>query len=464
MQYIVAVIRDIKDFAEGSMQVVPTGEDGVQVMRGVLSADSIHPEAAPFVHAYLFSPDYYDDTTAQTYLRERGMEAVSMEIQEVDLPEDGEEMPTEEAPMPEGDEMPEEAPAEPSDEMPAPPADGEDMEAPGGMPTDEEDEDEEMRKEKRGKRPMGYAKEDDYALQDVEIFQSGTWNGNTYTDSDLDDMVEAFEATKEVLKPYMKLGHDNGQKLVQKDGYPSAGWITSLKRSGNKLLATIKAIPSSIGELIKKQRYGRFSAEIYHNVEVGGKNFRRAVKAVALLGADTPAVGTTKDLVNVYENLKFDKVDTCITQDASEEEMQFKEQAEALATENKVLRDRMSRIENDSKQAKVQQFIDEQMALGKIVPAQAELYTALLMSEGVHKFSKLDDDNKLQTEDLSTFGIVSKIIEAGSPAVDFSVKSGNQKPSVKHEDDKLDDQIREYMKENKVSYGEAYDAVSQEVK
>lgn len=135
----------------------------------------------------------------------------------------------------------------------------------------------------------------------VEIFASGTWNGDTYTDGDLDEMVNNFRATKDALKPYLKLGHDDGQKLMpQKDGMPSLGWIENLRRVGKKLVADFKGIPGKIHDLIKAGGYRRVSSEIYLDAKIGGKTFGKVLKAVALLGGDTPAVQNLKDILSLY--------------------------------------------------------------------------------------------------------------------------------------------------------------------
>ena len=144
-----------------------------------------------------------------------------------------------------------------------------------------------------------------YDVNDVEIFSSGEWNKDVYTDKDLDDMVIAFNELRNDIKPYIKLGHDDKQKLIQKDGLPSAGWITNLKRVGTKLVADFKGIPKKIKELIEKKAYGRFSSEIYWDLYIGDKKYRRVLKAVALLGADTPAVQNLDDFINLYNENKL---------------------------------------------------------------------------------------------------------------------------------------------------------------
>ena len=137
-------------------------------------------------------------------------------------------------------------------------------------------------------------------IDNWEIFSAGTWNGNTYTVKDIDEIVESFEPTKSFLKPFLKLGHDAKQKLLQKDGFPSAGWITELKRVGKKLIAKVEGIPDKIYNLISTRAYGRVSSEIYKNATIKGIKYKRALKAVALLGGDTPAVGSLNDFIDLY--------------------------------------------------------------------------------------------------------------------------------------------------------------------
>jgi hypothetical protein len=132
-------------------------------------------------------------------------------------------------------------------------------------------------------------------LRGVEIFEVGTHNGDTYTRADLDAMVEA--STKVGFRPPIKLGHSDKQELLQQEGLPAAGWVTNLRRVGNKLVADLVDIPKKVFELIKKGLYDRVSAEIYWDyVTKGGMKYPKVLKAVALLGADIPAVTSLEAL------------------------------------------------------------------------------------------------------------------------------------------------------------------------
>jgi len=126
---------------------------------------------------------------------------------------------------------------------------------------------------------------------DAEIFSTGKWNGDKYSEQDLQDLVDNFNALADTVKPPVKLGH------AWKEGQPSLGWVKSLKKVGNKIVATLSEVPEIVYDAIKAGRYKRVSSEIYWNFKsAAGKTFNYVLKAVALLGADIPAVDNLKDL------------------------------------------------------------------------------------------------------------------------------------------------------------------------
>ena len=87
------------------------------------------------------------------------------------------------------------------------------------------------------------------------------------------------------FRPALKVGHTK-----DKPGAPAYGWVENLRRDGQRLLADFTSMHDTVVEALRKQLYDRVSSEIYFNLDRGGKKFRRALKAVALLGAEVPAV------------------------------------------------------------------------------------------------------------------------------------------------------------------------------
>jgi len=137
-----------------------------------------------------------------------------------------------------------------------------------------------------------------FKLKGVEIFKAGTWNGDAYSVKDLDDMVAAFDHVG--FKPPVKLGHK------ESSGAPAFGWIENLRRQGDKLVADFHDLPEAVFKAIKSRAFDTVSSEVFWNIKRGGKNFRRALKAVALLGAEIPAVS---DLMPLRNNFSIDDVD-----------------------------------------------------------------------------------------------------------------------------------------------------------
>lgn len=142
-------------------------------------------------------------------------------------------------------------------------------------------------------------------LKGVEIFSAGKWNGDEYSVADLDEMIRAYNDTSATCKPALKLGHDDNQNILQADGYPAAGWIGKLYRSGEKLLADFIDIPEKIYQLLEKRAYRNVSSEIYWDADVNGKKYGKMLAAVALLGADMPAVSNLKDILSLYTKMNF---------------------------------------------------------------------------------------------------------------------------------------------------------------
>jgi hypothetical protein len=130
-----------------------------------------------------------------------------------------------------------------------------------------------------------------HEIRGVEIFRAGTWNGDDYSIEDLDEIVDAFG--KVGFTPPIKLGHD------EPPGTMAFGWVKSLRRIGDRLIADFMDVPAEVFGLIKRRAFDTVSSEIYWNLKRGAKTFRRALRAVALLGAQIPAVAGLKPLRTV---------------------------------------------------------------------------------------------------------------------------------------------------------------------
>jgi hypothetical protein len=133
---------------------------------------------------------------------------------------------------------------------------------------DEEDEDEDE---------LGFSEDGKTLL--VEAFKSGTHtdaggNTQTWTPEDLDDI--ASKATSQIpVKPIpVCLGHPS-------DNSPAYGWVESLKRVGNKLVAKLTELNPSFVDALKSGSFKGRSISLYDD---------NRVRHLGFLGASQPAV------------------------------------------------------------------------------------------------------------------------------------------------------------------------------
>ena len=251
--------------------------------------------------------------------------------------------------------------------------------------------------EERMKKAVEYA-EHSNAVRDIEIFAPGEHNGDKYSEKDLDDMVEAFKGLD--FRPALKIGHTQ-----DKPGAPAYGWVTNLRKVGGKLVADFESMHDSVLQALKDRRYDRVSSEIYFGLKRGGKTFRRALKAVALLGAEVPAVAGLIPLHKMeFATEGFDSVTACeqsldiqqqaiidaltervsgltrvLTEQKEQDEMkikELKEQKTALEAQLTELKAKdVSKLTPDDK-AKIAKFEQDIAAFGRKIDEEIESLAA----------------------------------------------------------------------------------------
>ena len=200
-----------------------------------------------------------------------------------------------------------------------------------------------------------------HAIHGIEIFASGKWNGDDYSESDLELLISS---AKDVgFTAPLKAGHSEDK------GTAALGWVSNLRRSGEKLLADFVDLPKAVYEAIKNRKYDRVSSEIYWDLQRNGKTFPRVLKAVALLGADIPAVDLNPLRTIVNESGKSNKVALC---DHKEDEDMDK--VEELQAQIKALQAQVKELEVKLAEAKVQTSKTEESSV-KIKELEASLET-----------------------------------------------------------------------------------------
>lgn len=138
-----------------------------------------------------------------------------------------------------------------------------------------------------------------YSL-DAEIFAVGTWNKTwKFTHKDLEQIAATFTELQSAHKVPLKFGHNDDQGMT--DGYPALGWVTRVWAVGDKLMAHFENIPPVVFKAMEAKLYRHVSVELDVDVEHKGKKYKYVLSAVALLGADIPAVNTLKDLTTYLD-------------------------------------------------------------------------------------------------------------------------------------------------------------------
>ena len=125
-------------------------------------------------------------------------------------------------------------------------------------------------------------------IKGAHIFSAGTWNDLTFSEADLDGIVQAFEKLQLSGRVPLKFGHNDEQPVT--DGQPALGWVQRVWRDGKKLLADFSGVPTVVFEAIKKELYKFVSIELLRDAERDGVKYSSVLDAVALLGSDPPAV------------------------------------------------------------------------------------------------------------------------------------------------------------------------------
>lgn len=147
-------------------------------------------------------------------------------------------------------------------------------------------------------------------FEGVELLAPGKWYGRgcppdgcEFTTKHIDQAVAAYEDTKDLFDAPVKLGHNGNQKLLEEDGYPAAGWVTNLRRVGDRLVGDLMNVPRKVADLIEAGAYRKRSSEFREDFEINGKKHPIVFVGLALLGADLPAVEGLSDIHKLYSRV-----------------------------------------------------------------------------------------------------------------------------------------------------------------
>jgi hypothetical protein len=137
-------------------------------------------------------------------------------------------------------------------------------------------------------------------LRNVEILRAGKWNGHDVKPEHLDEMIKNYQAG--VIEPYLNLDHDDKytDRVKQALKVVALGFVSQLRREGDRLIADFKQVPAKIADYIKSGLLKKRSVEFYpRGYTTNGMTFNNVLKAVSFFGADVPAVNGLSDEFDV---------------------------------------------------------------------------------------------------------------------------------------------------------------------
>ncbi len=164
------------------------------------------------------------------------------------------------------------------------------------------------KKEKGLKTTTSYEELND--IKSVEILRTGIIRGKPVSTGFIDKLIAN---TKELMGRGLhtapgKLGHDDDQLFARMSGLPATGWVESLRRDGDRLIADFKDMPNLVLEALEKKLFKKISSEVWFEVNdpETGRKMGPALRAVAFLGADIPEIkGLRAFLAEGLEPLKL---------------------------------------------------------------------------------------------------------------------------------------------------------------
>lgn len=141
----------------------------------------------------------------------------------------------------------------------------------------------------------------------MEVFRAGDYGGKgSYTPADLDEMVANYDPAKHEAP--LVIGHPEHDA-------PAWGWVESLKRIGNVLMAKPRQVSRQFEDLVQSGAFKKRSISFYRNP--------LSLRHVGFLGAMPPEVKGLADVT--FREGQFDTFDF-----NEEEEMEFSEMKKSL--------------------------------------------------------------------------------------------------------------------------------------
>lgn len=336
----------------------------------------------------------------------------------------------------------------------------------------------------------------------VEVMRTGEWKHPVYgelkiTDETLENIIYNFNDKVRGTDIPIDLEHEVSQHKGE-----AAGWIKSLIKIGNKLLAEIEW--TKLGqEKIKDKIYKYFSPEfkfsyqdnetgkVYKDVLFGGgltnKPFIKRMNPVMLsenINTDfceyiqiTKKEGNVDMNKELYKLLKLsetasnDDIMSTVKQliEAGDKVIELTETLKSMTAENKELKENYEEKEEEVKELKEKEEevkednvkMSEQIKKieGQLLNAEWDKVSSVALSEGKLTQKMLPVYEKSFKANPEGTKEMMKVLE---PVVNLSEKGSSKSNDDKSNTDLFNDEVTKYMSENKVDYNEAILAVEKD--
>jgi TolA-binding protein len=329
-----------------------------------------------------------------------------------------------------------------------------------------------------------------------EILSVGKWNGIDITEKTIDDMISNFKELKERKPIPLRVGHASDDKPNTK--IMAAGWVDSLEKIGNKLVANIRNTPLRIAEFIQKEFLKPVSIEFRRFWKDGetGKEYKNVLSAIALMGVSAPAVAGLKDfdisfsdedadvikieyqeennmagVKELQDEINSLKAKLEASKKDAEKNVEFQDELKKKDEELKKKELELKKFKEKQDNSKIEEFIEKNSSEKsmKILPVEKERVKRILKALDNEVICFEEKDVKMNVrEEFQAF------IEGLEKRVEFNAKTEKGKIEKKIEfankkerdvflADKIDDKIKEFSENGKtISYDEAQNIVLNE--
>ena len=120
---------------------------------------------------------------------------------------------------------------------------------------------------------------------ELEVFRAGDYGPKgSWNEQALDRMAEDYSSDL----------HEAPVTLDHAQTGPALGWVSGLRRQGDRLIARLMGVSDGLMDLLRRGAFKKRSVEIYHRMPDTDRPY---LKAVSFLGAGTPEVKGLRDVI-----------------------------------------------------------------------------------------------------------------------------------------------------------------------